>query len=994
MKKLTTSVLAVVLTASFAMVSAQDQDTVRTQDIREVVVTGALGIKKRADEYTASNKVVSAAELNIAANPNAAQALTGKVAGLQINVTNNSVNPSTRIVLRGPRSVTGDNQALIVIDNVISTSAIFQALPPEVIESVNVIKGPAGSALYGQRGGNGVLVVTTKRGTKSSKIQFNITSSIDVSSVYKLPIIQRQYGQGIQDDTFSDVSFGGTNIVPYENTSWGPAFNALGGQSIPTGLPQDNNGNFVLSPYRFNKDNIGKFFDNGVLLQNGVSMNVGGADSYAFLSVNRTENDFMVDRDELKRNSILFKAGKQLGKFRIDGNFNLIDQRTTQTDPGLYDDLIQTPSNIDVRRYRNSGNEAGWTAYAVNPYWTIDNVRFNNQSTVFNGIVAMQYEFNDHISLSYNGNLNTSSSTADNYNNGFVYTRVFQGTGTNLDGLSLPVNFQRQPIISSFAQSTTRARNYYGDVMLNFNYEITPDIAFKLNIGNNIQDRYTMINSVGGTNLKIPGYYDIRNVLNPTPVASLANGEVRSRSMAGFANLDLSFRDYLFLNGTYRLEGSSTLSDFTNPTANKPYSYYSGGLSFVATKAFESIKGDVLNYLKVSSSFTRVGNASNIPAYATNFRGSFATGYPFGTLTPYLINASPTAFDITPEFVRTIEGNLSLGLFKDRITVDASVYQTKTQDLIVNANTSYTTGLATLQDNVGAFTNKGFDVDVNFVPVKSSDFEWRIGGSYTTYNSEVTDLGAGVNEVNLVQYTNPAVGIFAVKGEQFPVIKGTKYQRDPNGNIIVGANGIPLTTSTFEVLGKVNPDYIVGMTTSLRFKGFTLSGVADYRTGNSFVSITKRLLGFTGGLEKSADFDRTRGYIVPGSVQNTGTAANPVYTTNATPVLGLANYAGVTNYFTANYLTTGEEFVVDGSALKIREIALSYRLPSSVLANTFVSSMTLGVYARNPFIVYAKDNRNYGDPETASTNDNGGGVALTGQYPNTRNFGFNINVTF
>ncbi|WP_449400842.1 hypothetical protein [Chryseobacterium wanjuense] len=157
---------------------------------------------------------------------------------------------------------------------------------------------------------------------------------------------------------------------------------SLGGQMVPTGLLQAD-GSFINAPYQFNKDNIGKFFKNGVVLQNGVSMNVGGSDSYAFLSLNRTENDFMVEGDELKRNAFLFKAGKKLGKFRIDGNINLIDQRTTQTDSNLYDDLIQTPSTVDVRAYRDSGLEGHWTGYAVNPYWTIQNVRFNNQTTTF-----------------------------------------------------------------------------------------------------------------------------------------------------------------------------------------------------------------------------------------------------------------------------------------------------------------------------------------------------------------------------------------------------------------------------------------------------------------------------------------------------------------------------------------------------------------------------------------------------------------------------------
>ncbi|MDN3691360.1 hypothetical protein QWZ06_03325 [Chryseobacterium tructae] len=211
-------------------------------------------------------------------------------------------------------------------------------------------------------------------------------------------------------------------------------------------------------------------------------------------------------------------------------------------------------------------------------------------------------------------------------------------------------------------------------------------------------------------------------------------------------------------------------------------------------------------------------------------------------------------------------------------------------------------------------------------------------------------------------------------------------------------------------MGKVNPDYVLGFSTSFRYKGFRLSGTADYRTGNSFLSITKQLLGFTGALEKSADYDRSQGYVVPNSVQNVGTAANPVYVTNTTAALG-PNYTSASTYFSANgyYNAIGEEFVVDGTAFKIREIALSYTLPKSVLANTFLTNLTFGVYARNPFAWYAKSNRNFADPETASNSGapnqrpgqalgvggpNAYGIAYTGQYPTTRTFGVSMSASF
>jgi len=996
MKKLTTSVLAVVLTASFGIVSAQvaEGDTLRTTDIREVVVTGALGRQIRQDAVITSNKVVNTKEINQASSPNLAQALTGKVTGLQINNTNNSVNPSNRIVLRGPRSMFGDSQALIVIDGAISTLAIFQQLPPEVVESVNVIKGQQGSAIYGSQGSNGVIVVTTKKGSKASKMQFNLTSSIDITDIYKLPIIQRVYGQGIQDTSFDATDYNGTNWVPYENTSWGPAYSsALGGQVLPVGLPQ-RDGTFKMGSYSPTKDNIKKFFNNGITYQNGLSMNVGGDDSYAFLSVNRLENQFMVDGDELKRNTFFFKGGKQLDKLRIDGTFNLIDSNTSQTTANLYGQLLQTPSNINIRDFRNSSLGGNYTAYAYNPYWLRDNYRSDSNTTTFNGIVALNYDFNKNISLSYTGNMNTSSGVTEAYNNGYSVADdyVYTNTDSPLEGLSF-LDFQT-PVVSGYNKLLTKGWRYYGDLLLNFNYDLTDDIALKAFVGNNIQDTKQDNTQVGGTNLKIPGYYNINNVLSPTPFYNLDNSKLRQRSTAWYANADFSFKDYLFVNGTFRYEESSVLSirpSYTDEYFNNGFAYYSFGASFIPTKAFTNLKGDVLNYLKIAASYTKTGNPVIAP-YAADEVGAFPTGFPFGTLSSYLYNPNGVSNNIKPEFNKTVEGNIFIGLFKDRITLEGSAYQTDTDDLITRITYPSSSGIASLLGNIGKMRNRGFEAEIGLTPFRSSTFEWNLKGGYSQYRSTVLELADGQERVIL---TNAGSGIpasiAAVKGYSAPMIVGTSYQRDPNGNIIVGANGRPIVSNTQDILGQVNPDYILTFSTSVRYKSLTLSAVGDFRTGNSFISATKNLLGFTGGLEKSADFDRSQGYVVPNSVQ----LINGQYVANTTPVNNSASYAGVTNYFTSNYQTDiAEEFVVDGTALKIREIALTYSLPKSILSNTFVTNLSIGVYARNPFVVYAKSNRNFGDPEATSTTGLGGGFQAVSQYPTSRSFGMNLNVNF
>ncbi|MFS4473920.1 SusC/RagA family TonB-linked outer membrane protein [Chryseobacterium sp. T20] len=1007
MKKLTASVFAVVLSSSFVMMSAQNtKDTLKTKNIEEIVVTGALGIKKKADAITNAQQIVNTKELNQAAAPGAVQALTGKVSGLQITNTNSAVDPSFKIILRGSKSITGNNQALVVIDNVISDATVLNSLPPEIIQNVNVIKGLQGAALYGSQGVNGAIIVTTKRGSKSEKIQVNLTSAVEVTQGFKYPLTQKKYGKGVQDDSYSDADYGGTNYVPWENMSWGAAYDypGFGGTLVPSGLPQAD-GKFIYEKYAPVKDHFSKFFTNGVSFQNGVSVNAGGSDGYAFMSINRLDNTFVVDGDKMRQNNFLFKAGKKLGKLRIDGQFNYIGRLVNKTDSGIYDDILQMPSSNDIRKYRNSGIGGYLTAYSTNPYWTVEHARYNTNRDYLNGILSLQYEFNKHINISYTGNLNLTKTQQDNWNDGSTGIISYSNTGVPfLDSHTLN-QFGSPDVTAYYFNRTYNDRKYYGDLMLNFDYDLTSDLNLKFNIGNNIQDSYYTARTVGGTGLFIPGWYNYNNVSNPSQYGStdaqadggyMDNYTTRNRVFAGFANVDLAYKDYLFLNGTFRYEKNSVYTvnsrdPLTNArlTDNKPYSYYSVGVSFIPTKAFD-FGGNVLNYMKIAPSFTKVGNSSGINPYNVNATGIIPTGYPFGPMPSYIMSTSITNPNIRPEFVNTFDLNIALGFLKDRITLEGSVYQSTTQDLISSITPSSSSGLSSYRDNIGKSRMKGFEVDLGVTPIKTQNITWNLHAGYAMSRTKLLELSSGAERVPILTYTTPSVGLAAVVGENFYSIVGTTYQRDPNGNIIVNSNGVPLVNSATKVLGSLNPDYTMTFNTSFRYKAFTLSAVADFRKGGKFVSFSKRLLAFTGALEETASQDRTQGYVVPGSVQ----LVNGAYVPNSTPAYG-DDYNGATTYWSGSiYRNVGENLVVDATAFKVREIAISYDVPKSVLNSTFVNSLSLSLYARNPIIIYSKDNRNFADPETASSNDNAAGIALTTQYPTTRTFGFKINATF
>ena len=992
------------MTETTAKVAASNTVNVKMQDgvkLEEVIV-GAMGIKRTKDATVSAQKQIGAAELTQANNPNAVSALAGKVSGLTISSITNGVSPTLKIVLRGSRSITGNNEALVVIDNVISTATILQLLPPDAIENVNVIKGAQGAALYGAQGVNGVIIVTTKKSSKIEKLTVGVNSSVDYESVNFVANRQQEYGQGWTNDPgfdFPNLANGnpdprnGSGFVPLENGSWGPAFNdpRFIGLQVPVGLPQAD-GTLFMTDWKPIKDNIKDFYQTGVTTQTGFDVNVGGLDSYITLGVNKRSSGYVVDGDQLARTSFNLRAGKSLGKFKIDGTVNYATQTTSQTDSNLLDDLLQVAINIPISRFANSGNEGHWTVYAQNPYWMTKANRNDSRTDFFNGSVSLGYEINKNISANYIANVQLTSSNSQSHSDGwFNEGHVVDFGGYSYYGQSIwtLADLGQLNAASSFSANQSFTSNIYSDLIFNFNYDLNQDLNLKFNVGNNIQDRTYRITSQGGDNLDVPGFYHITNVLNPSNPSSLDNRLVQTRRVAGFLNVDLDYKNYLFLNATSRMEQFSAVKS--------AYSYPSVGVSFIPTKALDGVKSDVLNYLKVNASYTRVGNTTAVGAYQTNDLAVLPSGFPFGSLGSLAYNSAPTDPNIRPEFVTTAEFGAQVGLFNDKINLEVSYYVAKTSDMITRATSSSGSGNSSLLTNIGDLENKGFEIDLGFSPIKTKDFKWDVKTNYSTAKTKIIALAAGATSVNLL--SNSEVGIFAEVGEEFPLIKGTAFVRDPNGSIVVNANGTPQKTSTFEKLGKGTPDFIFGFTNSFDYKGVKLTIVGDYRTGASAYSEAKRLLLFTGGDLETAGFDRTLGYVVPNSVQVSGTG----FVANTTPALG-PNYASTLNYFTTTHRTTGEANMVDAAALKIREIALSYSLPKTITDKLGLQSFRLGINARNPFVFLADGsflkaknggaNNGYFDPEASFSGGNAQGYANVGQYPTTRTFGASINLTF
>ena len=658
-------------------------------------------------------------------------------------------------------------------------------------------------------------------------------------------------------------------------------------------------------------------------------------------------------------------------------------------------DLLQTPTNVDVSMFSDSGTAHNWTVYARNPFQVIKQIRNTNETNNFNGNLKLQYDFSKNIFLTNNTNIQLNSNIYQYHNDGFNDNPYFDYSSllTSVSG-NQAATYSDYGGYNQFEQSrydiqTNLERKTYNDLVLNFNYKLTDNLGLTSFIGQNIQDDYIRYTEQGGNNLKVPGWYNMQNVSNPDSITSLLNGYTLTRKVATFVNADLNYKEYLFFNATGRYEETSTIN-------RKKFMYYSVGTSFILTEAFKSLKGKALNYAKVYANYSKVGNTSAVTPFSLTDVSYGASGYPYasGGLISYMPRRGFVDPNILPEFVYSKEIGGQFNFLKDRIILDAAFYVNDTDHLITNATTSSGSGISSLQSNTGKLQNKGYEVNFNITPFEAKDngFKWNLRTGITQYKTIVKDLTAGTSEIALL--SGSTVGLYAIKGEQYPSIKVSQFQTDASGHVIVGANGIPRATSTLVKSGNATPQYIINFSNTFSYKGFSLNVVADYRANYSIYSQTYNSMLYAGYTTDSAEFDRSAGYLYPNSVVNTSVPSTPVYATNTTTITP----ANLAQYYGTLY-NVGQYSLFDASAVKVREISLAYTLPSKMLKHSCFTNVKFSVYDRNPFIFfvynggkYGKKNQGYTDPE-ASTSSTIPGYSNVGQYPSTKSLGFSLNLT-
>ncbi len=939
-------------------VSVGNQNSINVQlvasenALEEVVVTTAYGIRRSAASTGYSNQTVDAKSLTEGKVINLATGLQSKVAGLQINLLNNGVNPSTRVVLRGNRSLLGNNQAMVVIDGVPVPNSVLSSLNPNDIQEVNVLKGANAAALYGSEGVNGVLIVTTKKGSKGAAvINFNSTTSLE--SVSFLPKMQDKFGAGYDLDTY----------VPFENTSWGPAFD---GSDKVVGPTLEDGSEWII-PFSPIKDEKMKFWDLGTTFQNEVSVSGGDDKTSYFASFQDVKINGIVPSDKNRRTGGRFNAARTFGKLSTSFNLNYVFSNPDMTRSNVYSNLLNIPQNIPITQLQDWQNnpfaapDGYFSGYFVNPYWAIDNNRRQTRNETFNGSFELKYDFTDWLSATYRLGNYTTNANYKEYSNKVSYTSAYDRP-TNAPG--------------SVEDRSDNFNRLNSDIFVQANKKFG-DFDLGLLVGNNVRSEYEKFVSERANALVVPGKYNISNRLGEATVSS---DYKQRRQIAAFAQFDLNYRDYLYLTLNARNEWSSVLS-----AENRSYFYPGASLSFVASEAFPEIKeNSQISFLKLYASANKTANV-NLSPYNLATAYEVSSGFPYGSMPGFTVGNTFAHPNLKPEFVKSFEAGLQLGMFQDRLNFEGTYAYSIADGQIIPIATSWGTGYDKIYVNAGTVTNNTIELSLRGTPIRSEDWKWDVGVNYTHYNNKVTELYDGVDEISLGGYTD-AAEIFAIKGEAYPVIKTTAYERDPQGRIIVDAEtGYPIRSNEMKNMGQTNAPTNVGFNTNLRYKNLSLSAQLDYRTGNVFYNILGSENNFTGLSWESAQYDRLP-FVIPNSVIETSPG---VFEENT----DVKTADGGFEYWYNQYNTVDENYVKDASFLKLREVSLTYQLPSSWLTNQkLVKNASISLVGRNLFMWLPKENI-YTDPEFNYSETNAVGIS---DYinPPTRIYGFNLNITF
>ncbi len=953
----------------------------------EIVIT-AVGIKRSQKSLGYSATSVKSDEFNKTSPSNIMNGIQGKVAGVQISSSSGAPGASTKVVLRGYSSVGGNNQPLYVIDGVpmnnstAGTGSLNDAVDfgnragdinPDDVESMTILKGASATALYGSRAANGVIMVTTKSGGKSDKLNISISSTVDFSQVANLPDFQNEFGQGW------DAVWRGN-----ENGSWGPRFD---GKLRPWGNVVDDSQ--LIKPFSAQKNNVKDFFEIGKTYQNSISVSGGGDKTTFYASYSNVSADGFIptDADEYTRNTFALKGTHKITeKLKISASVNYVAKTASAVAVGqgmqtggepLMGEIWQLPrdfSLVDGEDFNSKfyNYENFYTPYASNPYMSIgENSNSQRENRIY-GNVGLTYELTPEISLSYKLGTDVANTHIKQSSTAFSYK------GTN--------NSSKKDILGGQMEKERYNSEVNSDLLITFKKDLNEDFNLNLIGGWNVNQRDFRSSYILVNNLDIPGFDHITNSASTPEVGYY---ESQRRIYGVFASADLAFRNYLFLNVVARNDWSSTL-----PSDDNSFFYPGVGLTFIATDAIPELK-KIFTFAKLRASWGKTGNdADPYSLVNTLAEGNVSLG--FGDtkfpMTNPLTGQKVMSWEVSnnlknpvlkPELTTEIELGADLRFFNGRLGLDVAWYKKNTKDQITAVDLPSSSGYTSRIANLGEVQNKGIEAALSATPIKGK-FTWNTLITFTKNDSKVISLLDGITKLDLA----PLNGIEyrAEVGKPLGVYYGQDFAQDPNGNIVVNpSNGLPNAATDNVYFGDSNYDFTMGMNNSFSYNGFDLSFSLDWRQGGLMYSRTAYYMAFTGN-GPSTTYNNRETWIVPGSVVDNG---DGTYSENTTPI---AADDLDSQFWTLPGMDRAR--VVDKSFVKLRELTFGYTIPKSITSKYKMDRVNISVYGRNLLTWRAAENK-FVDPEsTTFGNDLSSEYGEYAGMPSSRNYGVSLKVNF
>jgi TonB-linked SusC/RagA family outer membrane protein len=967
------------------------QDFILQQAVSQLegVVVTALGQTREKSQLGTAVQQVSSEQLNTTHDPNIMNQLAGKVSGVAITGAGTQ-GGSVNVRIRGFTSIAGNNNPLYVVDGVpISNSgrggdpsggglydnrdfgSAISDINPEDVANISVLKGPNAAALYGSRAANGVVLITTKKGSRSTS-STTITASNTWDRPSILPTYQNLYGQG-SGGVFDFVDGAGGGVQDFNDQSFGPR---LDGRTTGCRWAVDTNGDDIVGTYDQNApcrqftfpdggpwsphpDNVESFFNTGQTRDGNIAFSGGTERASARLSLGGENVEGIIPNSFLRKITALANGSLDVSdKVTSSGSVNYI-RNSGQNRPGvgyntgILEQFVWFGRQVDMNALRAqqldaNGNLFNWNYnFHNNPFWLqYQNPENDNRDrTIVNG------------SLSYRPTswLNATLRSGTD----FFRNRISQ------DFAAGNINMSDPNYAGAFSLLTDISNENNTEGLLTATKQATSRLELNGTFGGNIRNQSSSTDAVATSGISVPGIYNVSNAaITPTNSQSISRRRVNSL----YGSASFTWDNWWTVEATGRNDWSSTL-----PEGNNSYFYPSVNTSIVLTDAIPSLRGlGSLTFAKIRGAWAQVGADANPYQLRTTYTGQ---ANKFGSLPLYTLGNTLANANLVPEKTLSTEGGIELGFGDNRVTLDASIYDKATSNQIINLPISPTSGFTSQAINAGKIENKGFEALLSVVPFRSTNAEWTSSFNYSMNRGKVVSLYPGLSTIVLGGTWSATVE--ARQGEPYGVIRGYTIKKDDQGNWLLDDDGLP-QRGPLSVLGNTQPKWTGGWTNTVRYRNFTLNALLDMHIGGSIFSVTNMFGEYTGVLGnttygREVEWDNP-GVVVKGIVESTGEQNTSTVTSE--------------QYF-QSFFRLHERYVYDDTWTKLREVRLSYEVPVRIANKMYAQSASIALVGRN--LLTWTDVPNI-DPEFGYSTGNYQGMEFAA-LPNPRSIGFSIRLT-